>query len=318
MSLHAHHRRTVRIVALAGVFAFVSAAPAHATFPARNGRLAFSAEKGDDVQLFTVGRHGGHLRQITHVSGADAVNPDWSPDGRRIVFEFDTEESPRVAFVNADGSGLVVLPSAPGGTEGQPSFTPDGSRIVFTRFDGVEEATWSMRLDGTDRKRITAGPGDATDPNVSPDGASLSFVGVRNHVEFDQALYTARLDGSVPRRLTPFSSDVAIKQDWAPDGRRLVFTEKVDHVHRGDSGNMATIRPDGSGLRRLTHYRGGKVNAIAGSYSPDGRRIAFRFEDHGKFGLDTMRPDGSHPTALLRLSDFMPRYIDWGPRRGTR
>jgi dipeptidyl aminopeptidase/acylaminoacyl peptidase len=307
-----HHHRGALTAALAGIAALAFASPALATFPGRNGPLAFSGNTDDGAQLFTVGKHGRDLRQITHVGG-DALHPDWSPDGRRIVFELDTEDVAAVAFVDAHGGAPVVLPPVPGGFEGQPAFMPDGRRILFTRFDGTEEATWSMKLDGSDRRRITAGPGDATDPNPAPDGRRFSFVGVRNHVEFDQGLFTARLDGGGVRQLTPFF-DVAIKHDWAPDGRQLLFTENADFVRPGASANIAVIRPDGEGFRYLTQYSGGEINAFAGSYSPEGDRIAFRYEDHGQYALRTMRRDGSHVRTVLPLSDLKPRQIDWSQK----
>lgn len=255
--------------------------------------------------------HGHDLRQITYVDG-DAVRPDWSPDGMRIAFELDTPDSASVAIMNADGSDTVVLPPAAGGGEGDPSFTPDGNRIVFERFvpDTNDDAIWSMNVDGSDRRRLASGPAGATDPNVSPDGRALSFVS-SNGVD-SGALLTSRIDGQ-QLQLTPFSFDVGIKQDWAPDGRHLAFIHDADLPHPGDSANIASIRPDGTDLRFLTHYQGGELNAFVGSYSPDGRRIVFRLEDHGRFGLYKMHPDGSHLRAILPLSDFAPRFIDWGP-----
>ena len=42
--------------------------------------------------------------------------------------------------------------------------------------------------------------------------------------------------------------------------------------------------------------------------------IVFRLEDHGQYGLYRMRPNGSGLHAILKLSSFKPRFIDWGPR----
>jgi Tol biopolymer transport system component len=61
-----------------------------------------------------------------------------------------------------------------------------------------------------------------------------------------------------------------------------------------ETANIATIRPDGSGLHYLTHYQGPDVKALVGSYSPDGRYVVFRLEDHGLYALMSMRADGSH------------------------
>jgi len=298
----------------ATIAALACASPAYATFPGHDGRIVFGAPTDQGMQLSTVRPNGRELRQITRIGG-DAVHPDWSPDGRSIVFELDTEENANVAFIGADGGPIRVVPAPPGTFEGQPSFMPDGRRVLFTQFNGEEEATWIMRLDGSGRTRITAGPGDATDPNAAPDGRAFSYVGVRDHNwEVEQALIKSSLDGRRQLQLTPFDTEVAIKQDWAPDGHRLVFTDNADHVRPDQAANVGTIRADGGGIRFLTRSTDPEVNAYAGGYSPSGRRIAFRLEDHGQYALMTMRTDGTHARTVLHLSAFRPRYIDWGTR----
>ena len=131
-----------------------------------------------------------------------------------------------------------------------------------------------MAADGLDfpglrlSTNVFRGEGDA-DPNVSPDGQTVTFV--RHKVDGElQALYTVDIDGSNLRRIVPYALEVAIKHDWAPDGNHIVigaWADYPDHL----SPNVATIRPDGSDLEMLTDYTGGEVGAFAGSYSPDGR-----------------------------------------------
>jgi Tol biopolymer transport system component len=315
-------RRGAFAAAFLGILAALVIAPsAFATFPDRDGQIVFGADTGSGSQLYTV-RPNGHARhQVTHVNG-DARHPDWSPDGRRITFALETEAGASIELMNADGSGLTDLTPRSVCCTGQPSFSRDGRRIIFDHYDPEldQGSIRSMKLDGSDQRLLIGPLGEgtyphgATDANVSPDGRSLSFVG-DNRMDFGQALFTANVDGSGPVQLTPFSFDVAVKQDWAPDGRRLVFTDNADFPNPGDSANIATIRPDGTGLRHLTHYpSGSELNAFVGGYSPSGHSIVFRLEDHGRYGLFRMRPDGSHLRAILGLSDIKPRFIDWGPR----
>jgi Tol biopolymer transport system component len=320
------YRRLALFALLATFVALVLVPQASATYPGHNGLIAFNAVTAGQNQIFTVRPNGHDLRQITHVDG-DAFFADWSPDGRQIVFELDTADHGTVALMNADGSDLTDLSPSPVCCSGQPSFTPDGKRIVFERFDPntFDDAIWSMKSDGSDQKRVIDpwpnGAGFATDPNVSPDGNTLSFVGFDGSLigpppnfEPAQGLFTSGLDGSNLKQLLPFSSDQAIKQDWAPDGGHLLIGVNANFFHQGDSANIATIRPDGTDLQYLTHYQGGDVNAFAGSYSPDGQWIVFRLEDHGNYALYKMRADGSNLHAILGLSSFRPRNIDWGPR----
>jgi Tol biopolymer transport system component len=312
MPAHLHRRRTALATALTAVAALVAlvlAGPAHATFPGRNGLIAFYSSTDQGAQIFTVRPNGRDLHQITHVSG-DASNVDWSPDGRSIAFNIETPDSAQIAIMNADGSGLVTLPKAPGNIiEVDPSFTPDGRRLVFITNNGGDDAIWSMKLDGTDRRLIKTG--GTSDPNVSPDGRRIAFLSF-NGEPFGTALSTSSIDGSEPLQLTPFSFNVGFRLDWAPDGRQLAFIHNVDLVIPNTSINIATIRPDGTGLRFVTHYRDQQVRALFGSYSPDGRWIVFRLEANGQFGLYKVHPDGTHLRRILGLSDFAPRFIDWG------
>ena len=106
---------------------------------------------------------------------------------------------------------------------------------------------------------------------------------------------------------------MAIKHDWAPNGRRIVLTTDADYPE-DRSPNVATIRPDGSRLRLLTHFSDGQRGAFAGSYSPDGRWIVMRVENREtqRFALVKIHPDGSGRKLIARLP--FPRFIDWGPR----
>jgi Tol biopolymer transport system component len=166
-----------------------------------------------------------------------------------------------------------------------------------------------MDLSGGDRQRIGQ---SGFDPNVSPNGKKISFLCCPNGNPDASALFTSNIDGSNLFQVTPFSFDVAVKQDWAPDGKHLVFTIYGDVTVPGVSKNIVTIRPNGTQLHFVTNYEGGDVSAVVGSYSPDGRWITFRLIDHGLFGLYKIHPDGSGLKAILPLSDFKPGFIAWG------
>ena len=276
----------------------------------------FSQQVGSSFQLFTIAPDGSNRRQITHGAG-DSVQADWSPDGRQIVFEFDrpNENGCAVVLVNADGSGRNDLSGPDQPCDNQPAFTPDGRRVVFVRYDDKadKETIQIMDLTGGNVRVIGGHLGD-TDPNVSSDGRTVTFVRRRkDHVR--QALFAIGIDGSRLRQLTPYSYEVAIKHDWSPDGRRIALTTNADWVRPRASANLVTIRPDGSGLERLTHFTGGSEhgdNAFTGSYSPDGKQIALRVERNDVGGLAVIDTNGRHLHMITRRSAARPRFIDWG------
>ena len=296
-----NRRLSTATAAILTILAALALAPAaSATFPARNGLIAFQARTDHGVQIFTIRPNGHDLRQITNVAG-DATAADWSPDGRRIAFSFNECS---VGIMDADGSDLSLIADDSSLCQADPSFTPDGTRLVYTRFDPVPEVEqiWSMRLDGSDQRFVTGAGGP--DPNVSPDGQKLSFKGARG------ALFVQNVDGSGLVQVSPTVS-VAYKHDWAPDGQHLVFSDNSDPGPT-DAVNIAIVRADGSGMEYITHETA-PVIAYVGSYSPDGQWIVWRLVKEGLFTLYRMRPDGSERHAILSSPTFVARNIDWGP-----
>lgn len=308
-------RRLVAVAVIAGmtVVGLVAGrgSVVFATTPGHNGRIVFAADEGSGFELYTIRADGTGLVQLTHVDG-DAVHPDWSPDGRRIVFQLEDATHSGIVMMNRDGSNMQEL--TPTGFQGQPAFTPDGRHVVFD-CDCEPQGIFLMRDDGTHRRRLTTHAFEFqpdTDPNVSPDGQTVTFVRHKESGEL-QALFAVDRDGSNVRKLVPYRLEVAIKHDWAPDGQHIVITTNADYPD-GRSPNVATVAADGSGLRMLTTIDRTEVGAFAGSYSPSGRWIVFRVENltTERFRLFKMRPDGNHRTLIAALP-FAPRHVDWGP-----
>jgi Tol biopolymer transport system component len=287
-----------------------------ATTPGANGLIVYNEMVGDDNALFTIRPDGTEKRQIVYTKGSEAEYPDWSPDGRKIVFQHDPDDRRgcRVALVNTNGTGLTNLSRGIHGCDGQPAFTANGRRIVFGRYDDKIEAEciWSMNLRGGDRRTIIPckrlGP---TDPNVSPDGKWVTYVHIKNEEQRLLALHAVRPNGAGRRRLVPAAWSIGTKHDWSPDGKLIVLTRNAQETP-GRSANIVTIRSDGSGARQLTHYAGGSTNAYAGSFSPDGQHIVFRLEKDGEYALAVIDRDGSNLRLLTEFGPERPRNIDWG------
>jgi Tol biopolymer transport system component len=306
-------RRAVSILAMFGLVAGLLAATAGSasgTYRGKNGRIAFATDPGDGRPqvIKTMKRDGTDVRRIV----SHAVDPNWAPDGSAIVFERDHTSGPTdcsIQISNRDGSGIVDLTGARTGCEQDPTFTPQGRRIVFVR---NQRAIYRMNLTGGGRTLVRRVPTrlvlDGGDPNVSPGGGKIAFVGTRS--DGLRALYTIKSDGTQLDRITRFRLEAGSRIDWSPSGRRIVFTE----YRAGGPGNTATIRPDGSGLVQITHYSGDQ-GAGGAVYSPDGRWILYRHQNDvtGRYAIWKMRHGGSHKTRIRNMRVYVVT-LDWGPQ----
>lgn len=129
-------------------------------------RLAFSrTTPTGGLAIFTIRLDGTHLRRITPWSLRAGQQPDWSPDGRWILFENhqgDQDVQDNVYLVHPDGTGLHPITHTfthGASTWGSSSFSPDGTMITVAHKPGVgtpgNPDVWVMNLDGSDLRNVT-------------------------------------------------------------------------------------------------------------------------------------------------------------------
>src|SRR5436305_12324821 len=117
-----------------------SAVAGHATAPAGNGPIAFQRYLFQNhplqADIFVANADGSGERRITRAPrGRIDDLPDWSADGKRIVFQRGPSvDGPWTLWtVNADGSEAKRLSPARGRCldESSASLPPDGAQIAF-------------------------------------------------------------------------------------------------------------------------------------------------------------------------------------------
>jgi Tol biopolymer transport system component len=306
----------VVVLALAAALVIAGAGAAHAAFPGRNGRIAFS----DFVsgQIYAVNPDGSALRQLTDTGPNRAADsPSWSPNGRRLLFDklnFDTGLS-RIWVMRADGSHERRVASARKRFFDQtPFYTPNARQVVFTRCRGEVCGIWKMRANGTHQRALTPfrKVNETVDsgPSVSPNGRRIVFTRfLTNGIE--ARVFMMRIDGSRLHPLTPPHFEAG-SPDWRPDGHRIVFTS--NEFRTGSS--VFTMRPDGRGINRLTPSRYPHNDARA-AFSPRGNRIAFisdrAYADACCTDLFEMNATGSGEQMIdLGLAGANIADPDWG------
>jgi Tol biopolymer transport system component len=94
---------------------------------------------------------GSNLQRLTRRPG---FQPDWSPDGSRIVFGSLDGHDGEVFVMNADGSDLIRL-TRNRFEETLPAWSPDGLTIAFASRRDRNTDIYLMNAEGSDQVRLT-------------------------------------------------------------------------------------------------------------------------------------------------------------------
>jgi TolB protein len=260
--------------------------------------------------IATMRPDGSQVKQLTHFGvGKLAVDPDWSPSGRQIVFSLFPSKPlnhTQIWTVNADGTRTQHLLESRFVDE-NPSYSPDGRHIIFTRcrLDFSACTLVRMHADGSDLDVLipmhTANY--ASDPEYSPDGHRVVFRGDLNGNQDD--VYVMHADGTHIHRITPASAS-SERPGWSPDGRHIIFTQDCCAIWR--------VRANGTHPVALTAPKNGRNDFTgADSYSPNGHRIAFERDapDFASyFSIWVMNANGTDQHKIGPPRSMTPT---WGP-----
>jgi Tol biopolymer transport system component len=134
--------------------------------------LAFGRKAGEaPSEIWVVDSGGGEPARVA-AGGA----PDWSHDGRRLVYQRDFQ----IWIAAADGTDERSLTADYGGPALFPAWSPDGTRIAFILPDPQPSGCTIVvvKPNGNERQdKDLARPLRCRDVSWSPDGKRLVFAG---------------------------------------------------------------------------------------------------------------------------------------------
>jgi len=207
---------------------------------------------------------------------AAATPPGLATERPRIVFALNAPARSGLFLADTDGKNEhPLLPAT--GRDYNASFSADGKWVIFTSERGGSADIYRVRPDGTGLERLTEGPSYDDQAALSPDGRTLVFVSTRGGGTANIWLLDLATHRYTNVTKNPSGN---FRPSWSPDGQWIAFSSDRDtKPGRGtpswdllQSTAIYLVRPDGTGLRRLTDLGG-----YSGSpqWSRDGRRIVF-------------------------------------------
>ena len=258
----------------------------------------------------------GAAQQLT--AGAYDYQPDWSPDGRWVIYSSYLGDAMELWILDLTSGAAHALTTG-GAVNVEPRFSPDGKRIAFVstqyhkRFHiftaDVAEGRLSNveRRTGETRSQLPRYYYSAYDHEISPvwtrDGRDLIYVSNRGHIYGTGGFWrsssgaTAGMsaDAAAAGEFHYEETNWKARPELSPDGSRLVFSSYL-----GRSWHNLWVMPAGGGDAFSIGY--GEWDQTNPRWSPDGSRIAFISNQNGNTEIAIEHIPGG-PAESLAVSE---------------
>jgi Tol biopolymer transport system component len=224
-----------------------------------DGRRIAYADDRSLQPISVIDVKSGRRRTLT-----GGVSPQWSPDGKWIVF--------RVPRADRRGDDLYVQK-----VDGSPprlvmefvssavKWAAESTRMAFIAVGTGGTAAFAANEDGSQLRSVSIGVFDLEDFDWAPDGTRLVFFGrdrARSNGTYSLSVFVYTWAG---RRLRRLIGDVGLAQPaWSPRGDEIAVA-----VYYGKGLGLYLVHPDGSRWRTLIAGA-----ASAPVWSPDGLSLA--------------------------------------------
>jgi Tol biopolymer transport system component len=152
------------------------------SFTAVGRRIAYSSGRrySENSRIFTIPHNGGEPDQVTHTKyRVPNVDPDYRPDGQRIVYAARLRVRPNAPLSDYE---IFTIPATGGWSSRltsnrtndlDPVYSPNGQQIAYSSTGGVYGETsdyeiFTMPADGGEPVQVTFNSTDDRDPSWQP------------------------------------------------------------------------------------------------------------------------------------------------------
>ena len=272
----------------------------------RQGAIAYTRFVEGSNRIWICDRNGNERKLVTEdPDKVEHFEPDWSPDGRRIVFRRMQGKTSMLSVVELDTRKTTHL------TENyylsEPTWSPSGKYIYFSANLASGFNLWRMPVTaaaarGGPFEPVTFGIGRDLHPAFSADGNRLFY----SIVSWNSDIWALPMDPEKGRPAgEPFplieSAREDTRGDWSADGRRIAFTSD-----RGGQMNLyvAGFDPETRVVANTVQVTFGPGGDYQASWNPKRNQIAFfsRRSGNEDIWLVDLRPNGTAASPPRQLT----------------
>ena len=245
------------------------------------------------------------LRVTPQIQGPWALAPVASATAGRLVYTQPDTRPPRAEWWDWTGHESPGPALPPGGDYGAPVLSPDGGALCLVLPGANAGSLWRVDLATDAITRIGRANAATSGGRWTNDGAKIAFPQL---TATGQTLVVKDQGGRGAERVVYRTSRIfTVVNDWAPDGRHLLFSQRGS-----TSRNDLEILDTETG--QVTPYLETPAEEGAGAISPDGNWVAYLTDESGtgQVVVNSFPHAGlARPVSTAGATDYLTGAVWW-------
>ena len=253
---------------------------------------------GAPDEIWVAPSGGGAGVRVVSERGRISSAPQWSFDGRSVIFSSNRTGHPTLWRVSLDAPDSAVEIREAGAPAWDPAVSRRGYRLAYERLLH-SVSIWQMHLSGSGEKRpyLTVSSTSDTDqgpgPQFSPDGKRLAYMSDRSGT---LEIWVSNRDGSNGFQLSAVGG--AGTPRWSPDSQAVVFD-----VTTPSGSKIVSMNLHGGAPQTLT---ADGFHSVCPSWSHDGKWIYFASPRSGDWQVWKIPAAGGSPLQVTQHGGHAP------------
>jgi Tol biopolymer transport system component/DNA-binding winged helix-turn-helix (wHTH) protein len=249
-------------------------------------------EVGLPYEIWFTSATGGDATRVLSEPGRIVSSPQWSYDGRSVIYASNRSGHPTLWRVSMDAPDSPVQIGEAGTSAWDPAVSRRGYRLAYER-PTRSLSIWELDLSNPGEKRphvlisSTSDTDQGPGPQCSPDGKKLAYMSDRSGT---MEIWVSNRDGSNPFQLTAVG--VAGTPRWSPDSQSIVFD-----ANSPEGRKVLSINVRGGAPQILTPDT---FESEVPSWSRDGKWIYFGSTRGGDLQVWKVPANGGSPVQVTR------------------
>ena len=258
-------------------------------------RLAFVRKDSQGKEIWVAGPTGLNAKRVTSLGGFN-TSPNWSPDGRRLIFTHVGETRHSMGVLDVTG-GKTELKALPGASAISPTHLADG-RIAVTLAPRGQPNIYLLNRNFKIDKALAESWNIDVSPSFDRAGRKMAFASGRMG---NPHIFVTDLTSGKTTRVT-YEGKYNTSPSLSPDGRLVAFSRDTPEGHRIFIHDLET------GVEKQVTFGPGFDEEPV--FDPDGYFIAFSSNRSGTYKLYLTTRHGDEP-VMMQTGPGEAKAPDW-------